>query len=71
MELLNCVQDAAIPADNTRIVEETVKSIGGIDIIVANARWTRKTQPGDIYDLSYEEWNKVSVPIVRYKFARI
>ncbi|KAN0104079.1 NAD(P)-binding protein [Hyaloscypha variabilis] len=50
--------DAAIPADNTRIVEETVKSIGGIDIIVANAGWTRKTQPGDIYDLSYEEWSK-------------
>ena len=42
------------------MVKETVEKLGGLDIIVANAGWTRQTKRGDIYDLTHEEWNLVS-----------
>ena len=48
-----------IAADNTRLVQETVEKLGGLDIIVANAGYTRMTKLGDIYDLTYDEWNQV------------
>jgi len=51
-------QDAGIAEDNTRLVRETVDKLGGLDIIVANAGWTRMTKIGDIYAMSHEEWNK-------------
>jgi NAD(P)-dependent dehydrogenase (short-subunit alcohol dehydrogenase family) len=38
--------------------------LGRLDIIIANAGWTRKTKPGDLYDLSHEEWNKVGLLVV-------
>lgn len=50
--------DAGIAADNTRLVQETVEKLDGLDIIVANAGWTRMTKLGDIYDLTYDEWNQ-------------
>jgi len=60
-KLLIChLQDAGITADNVRIVKETVEKMGGLDIIVANAGWTRLAKRGDIYDLTLDEWNKVS-----------
>ena len=45
--------------DNVRLVKETVEALGGIDIVIANAGWTRFSRFGDINDLSDEEWNKV------------
>lgn len=50
--------DAGIAEDNTRLVRETVDKLGGLDIIVANAGWTRMTRVGDIYAMSLEDWNK-------------
>ncbi|CZR60146.1 probable dehydrogenases with different specificities (related to short-chain alcohol dehydrogenases) [Phialocephala subalpina] len=50
--------DAGIAEDNSRLVRETIEKLGGLDIIVANAGWTRMTKHGDIYDMSYDEWNK-------------
>lgn len=47
-------------ADNTRMVKETVEKLGGIDVIIANAGWTRFSTFGDLNDLSDDEWNKVS-----------
>ena len=57
--IANSPQDVGVAADNTRLVKETVEKLGGLDIIVANAGWTRMTKIGDIYALSHEEWNKV------------
>jgi NAD(P)-dependent dehydrogenase (short-subunit alcohol dehydrogenase family) len=57
--IANNLQDIGVAVDNTRLVNETVEKLGGLDIIVANAGWTRMTKIGDIYALSYEEWNKV------------
>lgn len=50
--------DAEKPEDNKRLVEETVAGLGGLDIIIANAGWTRFATFGDLNDLSLEEWNK-------------
>ncbi|QKX61759.1 uncharacterized protein TRUGW13939_08915 [Talaromyces rugulosus] len=50
--------DATAAEDNERLVKETVSELGGLDIIIANAGWTRFAKPGDIYDLSLDEWNR-------------
>ncbi len=52
-------QDAGVPEDNVRIVKETAVKLGGLDIIVANAGWTRFSDFKDLNALSLEEWNKV------------
>ena len=51
-------QDAGVAEDNVRVVKETVETLGGLDIIIANAGWTRFSNFADLNDLSHEEWNK-------------
>jgi len=51
--------DAGNAEDNARIVKETVEKLGGLDIVVANAGWTRFSDFKDLNALSHEEWNKV------------
>jgi NAD(P)-dependent dehydrogenase (short-subunit alcohol dehydrogenase family) len=53
------VQDIGVVEDNIRLVKECVEQLGGLDIIINNAGWTRFTTFGDLNDLSHEEWNKV------------
>lgn len=54
-----CIQaDAEKPEDNARLVKETKEALGGLDVIIANAGWTRFAGFGDLNDLSLEEWNK-------------
>lgn len=55
---LTLIQDAGIAKDNARLVQETVDILGGLDIIVANAGWTRFSNFADLNALSDEEWNK-------------
>ncbi len=50
--------DAGVPEDNVRMVKETVDKLGGLDIIIANAGWTRFSEFGDLDAFSVEEWNK-------------
>ncbi|KAL7905150.1 hypothetical protein GGI35DRAFT_472012 [Trichoderma velutinum] len=50
--------DAEKREDNVRLVQETVKNLGGLDIIVANAGWTKMSRFGDLHALTDEEWNK-------------
>jgi NAD(P)-dependent dehydrogenase (short-subunit alcohol dehydrogenase family) len=52
-------QDAGIAEDNDRIVKETVNKLGGLDIIIANAGWTRFSEFKDLNAMTLEEWNKV------------
>jgi hypothetical protein len=40
-------------------VKETVEKLGGLDIIIANAGWTRFSDFKDLKALSDAEWNKV------------
>jgi NAD(P)-dependent dehydrogenase (short-subunit alcohol dehydrogenase family) len=41
-------------------VKETVEKLGGLDIIVANAGWTRFSNFADLNALPLEDWNKVN-----------
>ncbi|PKX92364.1 SDR family NAD(P)-dependent oxidoreductase [Aspergillus novofumigatus IBT 16806] len=50
--------DAELPEDNQRIVQEANEQLSGLDIVIANAGWTRFADKQDIYDLSFEEWDK-------------
>ncbi|KAL7931795.1 NAD(P)-binding protein [Trichoderma chlorosporum] len=50
--------DAEKREDNARLVQETVKNFGGLDIIVANAGWTKISQFGNLHALNDDEWNK-------------
>ncbi|KAI9929415.1 hypothetical protein ASPWEDRAFT_134832 [Aspergillus wentii DTO 134E9] len=50
--------DVCTPADNERIVKDTIEKLSGLDIVIANAGWTRFAKPGDIYDMSHDEWQK-------------
>ncbi|KAL6877692.1 NADP(+)-dependent dehydrogenase [Trichoderma longibrachiatum] len=50
--------DAEKREDNVRIVQETVKNLGGLDIIVANAGWTKMSAFANLHALTDEEWNK-------------
>ncbi|KEF57080.1 3-oxoacyl-[acyl-carrier protein] reductase [Exophiala aquamarina CBS 119918] len=51
--------DTGILHDNIRIVQETLEKLGGLDIIVANAGWTKVCDFKDLNAMSEEEWNKV------------
>lgn len=48
-----------MPEDNVRLVKETVGKLGGLDIIVANAGWTRFSNFKDLNALPLEDWNRV------------
>ncbi|EXJ77715.1 alcohol dehydrogenase [Capronia epimyces CBS 606.96] len=50
--------DIGVVGDTTRLVKETVQQLGGLDIIINNAGWTRFANFGDINDLTHDEWNK-------------
>lgn len=50
--------DCGVPEDNANLVKETVEALGGLDVIVANAGWTRFADFTNLNDLSLDEWNK-------------
>lgn len=54
-------QDAASRADCARIVQESLATLGGLDVIVANAGWTKFTDFKDLHALSEQEWDLVGV----------
>jgi len=50
--------DAGVTADNDRMIKAAVEALGGLDIVIANAGWTRFEKFGDLHDMSDAEWNK-------------
>ncbi|EXJ59119.1 alcohol dehydrogenase [Cladophialophora yegresii CBS 114405] len=50
--------DIGVVEDTIRLVKESVEQLGGLDIIINNAGWTRFTNFGDLNDMSHDEWNK-------------
>ncbi|KAI4190476.1 MAG: hypothetical protein L6R41_000781 [Letrouitia leprolyta] len=51
--------DQGILADCENTVQKSIDGLGGLDIIVSNAGWTKFTNFGDLDALSEEEWDKV------------
>lgn len=41
-------------------MKDTIAALGGLDILVSNAGWTKFTEFGDLYAMSDEDWDKVS-----------
>ncbi|EMD96557.1 hypothetical protein COCHEDRAFT_1122967 [Bipolaris maydis C5] len=58
------VKAVAIKADMTstsearRVVQETIKQLGGLDLIISNAGWTRFAGWEDLDSMSEEEWDR-------------
>ncbi|KAI4681840.1 uncharacterized protein J4E84_007436 [Alternaria hordeiaustralica] len=58
------VKAVVIKADMTstdearRAIKETIEQLGGLDVIIANAGWTRFSEWKDLDSMSDEEWDK-------------
>lgn len=50
--------DGGNMSDCARCVSETISGLGGLDIIIANAGWTRFSNFADLSSMSDDEWNK-------------
>lgn len=50
--------DMTLTSECKRVVEETIKQLGGIDIVIANAGWTKFTTFGDLDAMDESEWDK-------------
>jgi len=50
--------DVGIQTDCRSMVKQSIKQLGGLDIIINNAGWTKITAFGDLDALSEEEWDK-------------
>ncbi|USP76653.1 putative galactose dehydrogenase GalD [Curvularia clavata] len=50
--------DMTSTSDARRAVQETIKELGGLDLIIANAGWTRFADWKDLDSMSEEEWDK-------------
>ncbi|KAL8739016.1 MAG: hypothetical protein Q9181_000298 [Wetmoreana brouardii] len=57
-KLTSDVKDQGVLADCENTVQQSIDGLGGLDIIVSNAGWTKITQFGDLNALSEEEWDK-------------
>jgi NAD(P)-dependent dehydrogenase (short-subunit alcohol dehydrogenase family) len=61
--------------DVKRSVEEATEKLGGLDIIIGNAGWTKFTEFGDLDAMSEEEWDRcwsanVKGPLTLLKAAK-
>ncbi|KAI9733230.1 MAG: hypothetical protein M1834_003314, partial [Cirrosporium novae-zelandiae] len=50
--------DVGIEKDCVRLVEEAIDILGGLDIVISNAGWTKFSTFGDLYALSEDDWDK-------------
>ncbi|KAL7273100.1 hypothetical protein RUND412_004059 [Rhizina undulata] len=50
--------DVAKEESCVRLVQEGIKALGGLDVIISNAGWTKISNFSDLYALNEEEWDK-------------
>ncbi|KAH8422873.1 SDR family NAD(P)-dependent oxidoreductase [Aspergillus melleus] len=50
--------DASLQGDCSRAVKTTIEQLGGLDIVVSNAGWTRITQFADLDATTDEDWDR-------------
>ncbi|KAJ4357902.1 uncharacterized protein N0V89_002479 [Didymosphaeria variabile] len=67
--------DMSNTSECRRVVDETIKQLGGIDIVIANAGWTRFSNFTDLDSMSEDEWDKcwaanVKAPLALLKAAK-
>lgn len=49
--------DASLKADCENMVQTTVEQLGGLDVLVSNAGWTKITNFGDLDAMGEEDWD--------------
>ncbi|KAF2004850.1 short-chain dehydrogenase/reductase-like protein SDR [Amniculicola lignicola CBS 123094] len=67
--------DMCSTAEAKRCVEESIIALGGLDIVIGNAGWTKFTTFGDLDAMDEDEWDKcwaanVKVPLALLKAAK-
>ncbi|KAI9811484.1 MAG: hypothetical protein M1827_005467 [Pycnora praestabilis] len=50
--------DVGVLNDCVKSVKESISALGGLDIIISNAGWTKFSAFNDLHALSEEEWDK-------------
>jgi NAD(P)-dependent dehydrogenase (short-subunit alcohol dehydrogenase family) len=55
--LTTLLQDMAIEADCTQVIRTTISSFGGLDIIIANAGYTRFSTFSDLNAATTSDWD--------------
>ncbi|RJE23715.1 Short chain dehydrogenase [Aspergillus sclerotialis] len=50
--------DAGLQSDCRNIVKSTIEQLGGLDIVISNAGWTKMTAFNDLDAMSDEDWDK-------------
>ncbi|PGH36288.1 hypothetical protein GX50_00793 [[Emmonsia] crescens] len=50
--------DVGIRADCIKLVKQTIEQLGGLDVVISNAGWTKLARFGDLDGLNEEEWDK-------------
>ncbi|KAF3491867.1 Short chain dehydrogenase/reductase family protein [Arthroderma uncinatum] len=50
--------DVALRADCENLVKKTIELLGGIDVIISNAGWTKISRFGDLNALTDDEWDQ-------------
>ena len=41
------------------MVRKTIEALGGLDVIISNAGWTKFTAFGNLHAMTEEDWDKV------------
>ncbi|OJJ02922.1 hypothetical protein ASPVEDRAFT_707933 [Aspergillus versicolor CBS 583.65] len=49
--------DASLKADCENMVQTTIEQLGGLDVLVSNAGWTKITSFGDLDAMGEEDWD--------------
>ncbi|KFY46042.1 hypothetical protein V495_02682 [Pseudogymnoascus sp. VKM F-4514 (FW-929)] len=49
--------DMGLEADCVKIVEESIKELGGLDVIISNAGWTRFSSIPDLHATTASDWD--------------
>ncbi|KAL1960199.1 hypothetical protein VTO42DRAFT_8742 [Malbranchea cinnamomea] len=50
--------DMGIRADCENVVKKTIEQLGGLDVVISNAGWTKFAPFGDLNGLTDDEWDK-------------
>src|SRR5271156_938879 len=53
------------------MLKTTMEAFGGLDIVIANAGWTKFEKFGDLSAMTDEEWDKESTPLFIEKHTLI
>ncbi|KAE8421240.1 hypothetical protein BDV36DRAFT_292436 [Aspergillus pseudocaelatus] len=60
--------DVASQEDCVRVVKAAIEKLGGLDVVISNAGWTKFAEFGDLHALSEDDWDKCWATNVKGNF---